>query len=406
IWVCACSTGQEAYSIAIVVNECLKNAGKNIEVKIFATDIDEKSIEIASKNQYPKSIKKEIPTKLFKKYFVEDGNHLSVLPEIRKQVVFAKHDVSKSPPFIKNDMVTCRNMLIYVNTVLQDKILSTFHFSLNPDGYLFLGSSETAHGIKQGLTEISSKWKIFKKSGVINYATFNTYNTQGRVVQADKKKTLSPEAPLTSVEKSFNKFITNDLGYVGVFIDKMYTIQEAVGNYRQFLELPDTKIELNILKMVPKPVSIVLNTALRKSWKELKTVHLTRIRSKKNGEDVYLNISIQPPNEDHPFTMIVFGESMTEIVAENEDHNLSMLAETHHGEYVFELEAELNETRTNLQMAVEEMETTNEELQSSNEELLSANEELQSSNEELQSLNEELHTLNTEHQLKIKELVE
>ncbi|TDO22435.1 chemotaxis protein CheB [Pedobacter duraquae] len=407
IWVCACSTGQEAYSIAILLNECLEKAGKRLDVKIFATDIDEKSIEIAGKNQYPEVTAKEIPVRFLKKYFSEDGNFLSVSPAIRKQVVFAKHDVTKSPPFIKNDMVTCRNMLIYVNNILQDKILSTFHFSLNHGGYLFLGSSETANGLKQGLTEISSKWKIFQKTGVINYSTFNTYNTQGRVVSAtDKKKQAPLEIPLSPIEKSFNKFITNDLGYVGVFIDKLYMIQEAVGNYRQFLELPDTKIELNILKMVPKAVSIVLNTALRKSWKEQKKVHLNRIRSKKNGDDIYLNISIQPPDQEHPYTMIVFGESMIEVVPEKDDIGLSLLSDGQQDEYLFELEAELNETRTNLQMAIEEMETTNEELQSSNEELLSANEELQSSNEELQSLNEELHTLNTEHQLKIRELIE
>ena len=407
IWVCACSTGQEAYSLAILLNECLEKSGKVLDIKIFATDIDEKSIEIAAKNQYPDSIRKEIPARLLKKYFVQDGKYLSVLPEIRKQVVFAKHDVTKAPPFIKNDMVTCRNMLIYVNSILQDKILATFHFSLNHGGYLFLGSSETANSLKQGLTELSGKWKIFQKSGIVNYSTFNTYNTQGRIMPAaEKKKAVAADIPLTAIEKSFNKFITNDLGYVGVFIDKAYMIQEAVGNYRQFLELPDAKIELNVLKMVPKAVSIVLNTALRKSWKENKKIQLNRIRSKKSGADIYLNIAIQPPDQDNTFTMIVFAESMTEVVPDKDDMNLPLFSHEQQSEYVFELEAELNETRTNLQMAVEEMETTNEELQSSNEELLSANEELQSSNEELQSLNEELHTLNTEHQLKIRELIE
>lgn len=406
VWVCACSTGQEAYSIAILLNECLEKAGKQTEVKIFATDIDEKSIEIASKNQYPESIRKDIPAAYLKKYFIKEGSFYSLIPVIRKQVVFAKHDVTKSPPFIKNDLVTCRNMLIYMNNELQAKILSTFHFSLNQGGYLFLGSSETAHALKEGLSEVSGKWKIYKRSGPVNYGSFNTYNTGGRLLTAkDKAKSTFPDLPLSPVEKRFNKFITKDLGYVGVFIDKAYTIQEAVGNYRRYLSLPDHKIELNILKMVSKELSILLNTALRKVWKDLKQVHLNRIRIRRGAEDVYLNISIEPP-EDGGYTMIVFGESMTEIVPEKEQLNLSELSAEQHDEYIFELEAELNETRSNLQMAVEEMETTNEELQSTNEELLSANEELQSGNEELQSLNEELHTLNTEHQVKIKELLE
>ena len=406
VWVCACSTGQEAYSIAIIINECLVRLNRKVEVKIFATDIDEKSIEIAAGNQYPLSIANEIAPAVLKKYFVLDGKHYSVIPEIRKQVVFAKHDVIKSPPFIKNDLVSCRNMLIYMNSLLQQKILSTFHFSLNKDGYLFLGSSETASALKEGITEISGKWKFYQKTGAINYSSFNTYSTGGRMLERSKTKNNPPEVPLTQIEKRFNKFISTDLGYVGVFIDQGYVIKETVGNYRHFLSLPDQKIELNILKMVPKEVSVVLNTALRKAWKTEEKVYLSRLRVHRDNEDVYLNISIQPPGEEGPLTMIVFAESKSEIIPDKEDLTLSALTGEQHNEYIYELEAELNETRNNLQLSVEEMETTNEELQSTNEELLSANEELQSSNEELQSLNEELHTLNTEHQLKIKELVE
>lgn len=409
IWVCACSTGQEAYSIAIMVNECLEKTGRKLDVKIFATDIDEKSIEIAARNLYPETIIKEVPEALFRKYFVKDGKYYSVIPNIRKQVVFAKHDVIKSPPFIKNDLVTCRNMLIYVNSVLQEKILSTFHFSLNKDGFLFLGPSETVSALKEGLKEVVGKWKIFQKSGPINYSAHNTYTTAGRVLSKHDKKKSPEEVQLTAAEKSFNNFITADLRYAGIFIDKNYMIQDTVGNYRQFLALPDGKIELNVLKMVPREVSIMLNTALRKSWKDNSATYLKRIRFKRDGDDVYLNISIKPQDgvdghSDH--TLIVFGESTMEVIPDKEDLMTSMLTNDQQNEYVFELEAELNETRSNLQLAVEEMETSNEELQSSNEELLSANEELQSSNEELQSLNEELHTLNTEHQVKIRELVE
>jgi len=407
VWVCACSTGQEAYSIAILINECLEKLNKKIDVKIFATDIDEKSIEIASRNQYPLAIKSEIPVALLKKYFVQEGKFYSIIPEIRRQVVFAKHDVIKSPPFIKNDLVTCRNMLIYMNSILQEKVLSTFHFALNKSGYLFLGSSETANALKDGVAEVSGKLKIYQKSGPINYASYNTYHTGGRLLsQNERSSKKTSEVPLSPVEKRFNKFITSDLGFVGVFIDKSYVIREAVGNYRQFLTLPDQKIELNILKMVPKDISVVLNTALRKVWKSNTAARLNKLRLHREGEDVYLNISVQPPEEESGYMMIVFSESMTDIIPDKEELDMLSLTGEQHSEYIYELEAELNETRNNLQLSVEEMETTNEELQSTNEELLSANEELQSSNEELQSLNEELHTLNTEHQVKIKELVE
>ncbi|MCX2574891.1 chemotaxis protein CheB [Pedobacter sandarakinus] len=409
VWVCACSTGQEAYTVAILAKERVEKSGKKIDIKIFATDIDEKSIEIAAKNQYPESIGNEVPSKLFKKYFVQDGAFYGVLPEIRKMVVFAKHDVIKSPPFIKNDMVTCRNMLIYVNNILQEKILSVFHFSLVHGGYLFLGSSETASSLKDGFTEVSSKWKIYQKTGIINYASYNTYNTGTRsIIEKGNKKPSNVDFVMSPIEKSLTQFLTKDLGYIAVYVDKSYIMQDALGDYRQYLSLPEDKIELNILKMVPKEVSITLNTALRKAWKENETTHLKRIRFVKDNQEIYLNISVQPPvtQNGNPYTMIVFGESTLETIPEKNEMGVLDAHSGTQNEYIFELEAELNETKSNLQLAVEEMETTNEELQSTNEELLSANEELQSSNEELQSLNEELHTLNTEHQLKIKELLE
>lgn len=408
IWVCACSTGQEAYTIALLANECVAQSGKGIDIKIFATDIDEKSIEIASKNQYPSSIKKEIPAHLFKKYFQQDGKFYGVRPEVRKQIVFAKHDVTKSPPFIKNDIVTCRNMLIYVNSILQEKILSIFHFSLVHGGYLFLGASETASSLRNGLSEISSKYKIYQKTGVINYANYNTYsNSLGSKLTNEQKRTKD-HVGLSQMERNFSDFFTKKLGYVAVYIDKSYIMQDAMGDYRKYLSLPEGKIELNILKMVPKQAAVILNTALRKCWKENETIHLRGVKFDDGDGERHLNISVQPPDPTNvsSATMIIFSESIIEVSPEKVYPAMFDFQDGNQNEYIFELEAELNETRGNLQMAVEEMETTNEELQSTNEELLSANEELQSSNEELQSLNEELHTLNTEHQLKIKELID
>lgn len=407
IWVCACSTGQEAYTIAVLAFDRLEKSGKKLDIKIFASDIDEKSIEIAAKNQYPANIIKEIPAHLYEKYFVQDGKHYGVIPEVRKIVVFAKHDVTKAPPFIKNDIVTCRNMLIYVNSILQGKILSVFHFSLVPSGILLLGSSETASSLAAGFTEISGKWKMYQKTGSINYATYNTYQTgtRGTGNKVKAKPNLN-EFAMSPIEKGFNSFLTKGLGYAGVYIDKSYVMQDAIGDYRKYLSLPEGKIELNVLKMVPKQVSVILNTALRKAWKDHEVTHLKRVRFELNQTDTYLNISVQPPDEESGsgYTLIVFGESTLETLPDKDDLGMNDFHDGNQNEYIFELEAELNETRNNLQLSVEEMETTNEELQSTNEELLSANEELQSSNEELQSLNEELHTLNTEHQVKIKEL--
>lgn len=405
IWVCACSTGEEAYSIAILVTDCLQKLGKALEVKIFATDVDEASIDIAGKNSYPLSIAKEVPAALLKKYFVKDRDTYSVIPSVRKLLVFAKHNVIKSPPFIKNDLVTCRNMLIYMNTLLQQKVIATFHYSLVKDGYLFLGSSENAAGIKEGITEISGRWKIYQKTGTINYGLHHTYTAVTPNLKFKEKEKSELANPERSAELDFLELLTEENGSVAVFIDKHYTVKDTVGDYRQYLQLPEKKIDLNILNLLSREVAIVLNTAIRKAWKENKKTYLNRVRLKRGKEEVFLQIVIKPPGQGayRGYTLLMFTESKAEA---EKDGIVMPVVGADHQEHLLEVEAELNETRANLQMAVEEMETTNEELQSSNEELLSANEELQSGNEELQSLNEELHTLNTEHQAKIRELIE
>jgi two-component system CheB/CheR fusion protein len=408
IWVCACSTGEEAYTIAILIDDCLDKAGRHLDVKIFASDLDDASIEVAAKNSYPLTIAKEIPSPLLKKYFIKDRTSYSVIPAIRKQIVFAKHNVVKSPPFIKNDLITCRNMLIYMNNVLQQKIMATFHFSLLKEGYLFLGSSENASGIKDGITEINGKWKIYQKTGTINYGLHHTYTTVTPLIKkAPEKKAVSNALPENTVEQDFLNLIVEEFDSVAVFIDKNYTVRDTIGNYRQYLNLPEKKIDLNILNLVSRNVAVILNTAIRKAWKENKKTYLNKIRMSRAGEDVFLQITVKPPEpaSTHGYTILMLTESKAEP-GNREGIALSPIGPEDQQEHLLEVEAELIETRSNLQMAVEEMETTNEELQSSNEELMSANEELQSGNEELQSLNEELHTLNTEHQAKIRELVE
>ncbi|MFD2969069.1 chemotaxis protein CheB [Sphingobacterium bambusae] len=404
IWVCACSTGEEVYSVAILMDQYVKKSKKNLDIKIFASDIDEVSLEIASGNSYPASFRKDIPENLFNEYFIQDGQRISVVPHIRKQIVFAKHNVIKTPPFIKNDLICCRNMLIYMNSLLQHNILTTFHFSLNQDGYLFLGPSETIAPIKDGVKEISSKWKIFKKTGVIPRATEFVGAERGGIQRQFPVRTI--KKPKKTSEELFQQFLMEQYGYVGAFIDKNFEVKDTIGNYRKFLSLPEKKLEMNLLKMVPKEISYLLNNTIRAVWKDNVAKSLKRLRVKNAKEELVINIDVSPANPDleKPFTLVVFRQIETE--AEPQNYQPQVATDEHQTTYLIELESELSEVRNNLQVAIEEMDTANEELQSSNEELLSANEELQSSNEELQSLNEELHTLNAEHQQKIKELIE
>ena len=409
VWVCACSTGEEAYSLAILIDQYLKQYNRELDVKIFATDIDESSIEFAGRNVFSAAIEKDLKKEVLKSYFVKDSAGYSVIPRIRKQIVFARHNVIKDPPFIKNDLVSCRNMLIYMNGILQNKVLSTLHFAVQQGGYIFLGSSETASSIREGVDEINSKWKIYRKIGK-NKPGNNDYHRQleGRspvqrfpvISVRDSKKKAS------DLSDEFTTSLIEDFGYVCFYIDHNYEIKEAIGNFNKFLSLPEKRLSLNILKMVSPELSVALNTAIRKCWKEEHKVFLKSVRVKGKDGDFFVSLSVKPPRpEDGKLhTTIVLGENNYSVPPGRDEFSLVPSGEQ--TEYLAELEEELSETRASLQLAIEGLETANEELQSSNEELLSANEELQSSNEELQSLNEELHTLNTEHQLKIKELIE
>lgn len=409
VWIVACSTGEEAYSIAILIDQYLQRVQKNLEVKIFATDIEESSIEYAAKNSYPLSIENDIDPSLLETYFIKGSKRYSVIPRIRKRIVFARHNVIRDPAFIKNDLVTCRNMLIYMNNNLQHKVLATLHYSVNDNGYLFFGSSETISFIKSGLEEIDGKWKIYKKTGSIqtNGHLMSRQLDDANIVPK-KSGNISLKEPnkiTSTIQSDFCDAISNDIGYAGFYIDNNYDIKESIGDYKKFLSLPEKQLNLNILKMVPRELSTPLNAAIRRCWKEKRKVLLRKVL-RSGPKETILQIIVKPAAHAliNSYTLIIIGENK-HLPAEG-GNGLPVFNNIEPDKYITELETELEETRNSLQAAVESMETTNEELQSTNEELLSANEELQSSNEELQSLNEELHTLNTEHQLKIKELID
>jgi len=403
VWVAACSTGEEAYTIAILIDRYLQSIHKQLNVKIFATDLDGHAISIASKGVYASHIEQDIPAEILSDYFSKEGDKYVVVPYLRKQIVFAAHNILKDPPFIKNDLVTCRNMLIYMTPALQKKVLASLYFSLNKAGYLFLGSSETLNHLADKMQEVNGRWKIYQK-------IHDGYSLPGpSEVKPDvTMKASQPRSVTRKKEKSlvedFQEVLAEELGYAAIYIDRNYEVKEATGNFKKYLSLPDKLISLNLLKMLPQDVSVLLSTTLRKSLKDETREELKNIRLMVGNSRRFINVIVKPPNAMSSHFLLVFSETVDKAI-----HDVQPDPQNGHVQYnglVEELEHELKETRLNLQTAIEELETTNEELQSSNEELISSNEELQSTNEQLQSLNEELHTLNTEHQLKIKELIE
>lgn len=408
IWVTACSTGEEAFSIAILINEVLEEKNKVLDVKIFATDVEETNIEIASHGLYPEAIEKDVDPDLLNKYFSHTGKSYQIIPRVRKQIVFANHNIIKDPPFIKNDLVTCRNMLIYMNPILQQKVYSLLLFSVKRDGYMFFGSSENPIYGRDVVLEVHPKWKIFKKISDSKLTLSHHIDLPDRR-PAYGKGAIAKKAGETTLQsqlwEDFRKIIAQEMVYSALYIDHNFDIKEAIGNYEAILDLPKKTLRLNLLRMVPQGLSSVLNAGINKAWKSRENTFLKNIRYERAGEFFSIDVLVRPSEEVNGYTVVLLGNYQKSDPAVS-SFSPSVEYSGANEDYVRSLENELIEAKNNLQIVVEDLETVNEELQSSNEELLSANEELQSSNEELQSLNEELHTLNTEHQIKIKELLE
>jgi two-component system CheB/CheR fusion protein len=404
VWVSACSTGEEVYSIAILIDEALAAAdAQNITVKVFGTDIDKSNIEIASKGYFPKTMEEDVGPERLKRYFTRQNGGYLISNRIRKQVVFAIHNVIKDPPFIKNDLVTCRNMLIYMNPALQQRVYSVLLFSANKGGYIFLGTTETANYIRQYLDEISGRWKIYRKIAEARLAPYfpdgSDRSTNSQLLTKRRREGKSSNALWDDLKDT----LLEEFNFAAFYIDHNFEIREAVGNFERVLSLPKKVLKLNLLRMLPVNISTVLIAEIKKAWKanERKVINNLVFQHQKKSTAVQVAVTPAQPASGRPFTMVAFHYMTLQETGDNSNE-----LRIEQNDYVLTLEEELNQTKESLQRAVEDLETANEELQSGNEELLSANEELQSSNEELQSLNEELHTLNTEHQLKIKELVE
>jgi two-component system, chemotaxis family, CheB/CheR fusion protein len=406
VWSVACSSGEEAYSLAILFHEYIeKRKLFDVNIKIFATDIDKEALDKASKGLYPKGAFKEVSESRIHGYFTEDGNNYRVNPEIRKMIVFSYHDMLKDPPFSRMDLVTCRNMLIYVNGDAQREIIRKIHFSLNIDGYLFLGPSEHVGPAINSMQEIDKKWRIYK-----NVAKARPTENDPIFSLLDKglNKPLHAKIknPLNHIPELFKEALLEEYKFAGIFIDINGEVKQATGNYKDYIDLPDSGFNFHILKLVPPDLGIPLNVAIRKAAKDKETVSMRRIKVDFGKTTRNVNITVKPYlklNEyQQEFLFIILSDDTRKDVAGESvrDIDITQL------DRVAELENELRETKENLQAVIEEIEAANEELQSTNEEMVSTNEELQSTNEELQSLNEELHTVSSEHQTKIKELME
>ncbi|KAF0195690.1 MAG: two-component system chemotaxis family CheB/CheR fusion protein [Bacteroidetes bacterium] len=411
IWSVGCSTGEEAYSLAILFREYMDENKIDLDVKVFATDLDSESIEYASAGVYPESIISDVLPDRLRSYFLKRENSYIVSERIRRMVIFASHNILKDPPFTKIDLIVCRNMLIYLNSAMQRRIMAMFYYSLVQTGHLFLGSSETVGEIADGYSTISSKWKVYKvKHGYRLPAQYTFHNTITSL--RDNRYKNRPDGipvPANDVFRIENIYEDLVAGFLppGVLLDSRLDLIHVFKDASRFLRIPQGKANLNILKMVLPEISVVLGSLLHKVAKEKKELIFREVQIILNNQLTYIDIGCRIIEEGRGKTtyfLVTFIEKQT---TESESVRVDDFdLKSHYSERFSELERELQYTRENLQATIEELETSNEELQSTNEELIASNEELQSTNEELQSVNEELYTVNSEYQNKIEELTQ
>jgi two-component system CheB/CheR fusion protein len=416
IWVPGCSTGEEAYSIAMIVQEFMEAKKRHFSVQIFGTDLDEEAIGVARAGIYPESISADVSQERLKKYFTKVESHFLIKKNIREMVVFAPQNVIKDPPFTKLDMICCRNLLIYFGIDLQKKLLPLFHYSLRPEGLLFLGSSETIGQFTDLFAMCDKKWKIFSRKNGAKITSALDFPAPGPAITMPEK-----EAPaVLKAVKDINSnhlmkaiLSQSDIPSCAVVDDKANIIY-IHGHTGRFLEPAQGESSINILDMARPGLKAALSNAMRQMASDRQEIVINNLQVKENGGHVAINLILKPLRDfqtGHRGLMLVVFEEITEARKRKEVKKIAQSRQKKSDE-VKRLEDELQYTRENLQTTIEELETSNEELKSTNEELQSTNEELQSTNEELetskeelQSLNEESATVNSELQSRIDDLM-
>jgi len=429
IWVCGCSSGEEAYSIAILVQEYLDRLRRHILVQIFATDIDAQAITQARAGIYPASIAADISPARLQRFFTLDENsgHYRIHKRIRDLLVFSEQNLIRDPPFSRIDLISCRNLLIYFDARLQRKVIPLFHYALNPNGVLFLGSSENIGDALAFFTPLDRKWKIYARldPGSSLLATpLGEPSHQGR--QGPELGPVENSAPRRA-ERDLRALIEGALlrhfNAVGVLANAKGDIRYIHGRTGQYLELAAGTANMNLFQMAREGLRRPLNTALQRAVARQIKVRMPNIKVGTNGDSVQIDLSVHPVQPDSDakagdgraeFYLVVFEPgaqgARRDTGAEQEDAP-EAVTDLRRDRRIAELEQELRAKEEYLQTTLEEMETSNEELKSTNEEMQSVNEELQSTNEELetskeelQSVNEELATVNAELQTKVADL--
>ncbi|MEW6054075.1 MAG: chemotaxis protein CheB [Nitrospirota bacterium] len=415
IWVPGCATGEEAFSLAMLFQEAMDRLKKHLNVQIFATDINKDTIEQARTARFPEGIAMDMPKKWLERYFIKEDKAYRVKKTIRDMVVFAVQNLISDPPFSKLDLVSCRNVLIYMDAVLQKKIIPLFHYTLTQRGYLFLGSSESIGGFSGLFTSVDVKWKIFQRKGIAAGKVQDYLHALPEEAHPAYLKT--PEEPVLkemNVREIAERLVLDEYAPPSVFIDEKNTVLYFQGATDRYLTPPSGEPSFNLIAMAREGLRYQLSAVLQKAAKQKKAVvrETLQIKQKEGYQTVEVVVRAIPQSTlKQTIRMVIFEEKAPP--PEKGLKKRKTAGASRIDLRVASLEKELQSTKEYLQATIEQVQTTNEELRSANEELQSTNEELQSTNEELatskeelQSTNEELVTVNSELQDKIEALLQ
>ncbi|MFK7769599.1 MAG: chemotaxis protein CheB [Mariniblastus sp.] len=407
VWVAPCASGEEAYSIAIIIDEMLSNRDFDLDVKIFATDVNGDCIDFASRGIYPEECLGNVSPQRIEKYFKHVDEGFMVSRDLRKQIVFATHNVMQDAPFTKLNMVSCRNLLIYLKAEAKRKILSLFNFSLHKNGVLFLGPSESLAELAHEFRTISDRWRIFRKIAPVRMSSVNLPNnlpikTRKR---ASEDRVRMPHSELMNVYDS----LLGEFMPPGLLIDDAHQIVHIFGAATKYLEFKPGRPTSDFLELLPPTFRIAVSNGLKRLRIDSKPVVYPGLKHENEEGTASVRVTIKPADAALTLKFLVIFEDESQLLGMQSSSNSDIvpidggLASIERIQF---LEEQLQSTRESLHDSILDLKSANEEMQSTNEELIASNEELQSTNEELHSVNEELYTVNSEHQRKITELTE
>lgn len=414
-WVPACSTGEEAYSLAILINEAIEAEGLQGSVMVFATDMNDQAIEIARRSVYPQGIKEHVPKHLLKKYFIDKGDGYQILPTLREKVIFARQNLINDPPFTKLDLISCRNLLIYLKGETQRRIMSIFHFALRPNGVLFLGASESTNANERLFSTIDSKHKIYKRRDALlshdpslGFSPVTGKSTY-QISPFNDQQELG--ARHLRVDRLVCDILLRQYAPPSVLVNSEGLFLYLHGKTGDFLEPPEGHANMTLFEMAKPGLKKELLSAFRLAEQNEGITTIEKVMVEVKEDCMFVDLAVRTFKEPEVLQGLYLISFLKHKQEPRASEQLENATERPDHDSVLVLSRELAHTKESLQLVlqqkewlVQDLQASNEELQSTNEELQSTNEELETSREELQAMNEELTTINAELERRVAQL--